>query len=122
MPGKAEVPVERYLEAYAAAAEVFGRGQVSTYLIAGLGDRPESLVEMARRLVALGVYPFLVPFVPIAGTPMADVSPPTAATMDALYREVGRIVRESGVTAAGMKAGCGKCGACSALSAYEVAA
>ena len=121
MPGKAEVPVERYLEAYAAAAEVFGRGQVSTYLIAGLGDRPESLVEMARRLVALGVYPFLVPFVPIAGTPMADVSPPTAATMDALYREVGRIVRESGVTAAGMKAGCGKCGACSALSAYEVA-
>jgi radical SAM protein (TIGR04043 family) len=120
MPGKAEVPVERYLEAYAAAVEVFGRGQVSTYLIAGLGDRPESLVEMARRLVALGVYPFLVPFVPIAGTPMADVSPPTAATMDALYREVGRIVRESGVTAAGMRAGCGKCGACSALSAYEV--
>jgi biotin synthase-related radical SAM superfamily protein len=40
--------------------------------------------------------------------------------MDALYREVGRIVRESGVTSAGMKAGCGKCGACSALSAYEV--
>jgi radical SAM protein (TIGR04043 family) len=122
MPGKAEVPVERYLEAYAAAVEVFGRGQVSTYLIAGLGDRPQSLVEMARRLVALGVYPFLVPFVPIAGTPMAGVHPPTAATMDALYREVGRIVRESGVTSAGMKAGCGKCGACSALSAYEVAA
>jgi radical SAM protein (TIGR04043 family) len=122
MPGKAEVPVERYLEAYAAAVEVFGRGQVSTYLIAGLGDRPESFVEIARRLVALGVYPFLVPFVPIKGTPMADVSPPTAAMMDALYREVGRIVRESGVTAAGMRAGCGKCGACSALSAYEVAA
>jgi radical SAM protein (TIGR04043 family) len=121
MPGKAEVPVERYLAAYAAAVEVFGRGQVSTYLIAGLGDRPESLVAMARTLVGLGVYPFLVPFVPIAGTPMADASPPSAAAMDALYREVGRIVRDSGVTSAGMKAGCGKCGACSALSAYEVA-
>jgi radical SAM protein (TIGR04043 family) len=121
MPGKAEVPVERYLDAYAAAVEVFGRGQVSTYLIAGLGDRPASLVEMARTLVELGVYPFLVPFVPIAGTPMADAPPPPAETMDALYREVGRIVRASGVTSAGMKAGCGKCGACSALSAYEVA-
>lgn len=122
MPGKAEVPVDFYLRAYAAAVEVFGRGQVSTYLIAGLGDRPESLVEMARTLVGLGVYPFLVPFVPIAGTPMADVPAPPAAMMDALYREVGRIVRESGVTSAGMKAGCGKCGACSALSAYEVEA
>ncbi|HVZ73471.1 MAG TPA: MSMEG_0568 family radical SAM protein [Polyangia bacterium] len=121
MPGKAEVPVERYLEAYAAAVEVFGRGQVSTYLIAGLGDRPESLVAMARTLVELGVYPFVVPFVPIAGTPMANVAPPSASMMDGLYREVGRLVRESGVTSAGMKAGCGKCGACSALASYEVA-
>jgi len=121
MPGKAEVPVERYLEAYAAAVAVFGRGQVSTYLIAGLGDRPESLIEMARTLAALGVYPFLVPFVPIAETPMADAPAPSAATMERLYRAVGRIVRESGVTSAGMKAGCGKCGACSALSSYEVA-
>jgi radical SAM protein (TIGR04043 family) len=121
MPGKAEVPVARYLEAYAASVEIFGRGQVSTYLIAGLGDRPESLIAMARTLVELGVYPFVVPFVPIAGTPMADTPPPSAATMDAIYREVGRIVRASGVTSAGMKAGCGKCGACSALSAYEIA-
>src|SRR4029077_13130791 len=41
MPGKARVPVDYYLRAYAAAVEVFGRGQVSTYHIAGLGDRPE---------------------------------------------------------------------------------
>jgi biotin synthase-related radical SAM superfamily protein len=67
----------------------------------------------------MGVYPFLVPFVPIAGTPMADHPPPPASMMDALYRQVGQLVRASGVTAAGMKAGCGKCGACSALSAYE---
>ncbi len=121
MPGKAEVPVARYLEAYAAAVAVFGRGQVSTYLIAGLGDRPESLVAMARTLLEIGVYPFLVPFVPIAGTPMADVPPPPAALMDALYRQVGGLIRAAGISSAGMKAGCGKCGACSALSAYEAA-
>jgi radical SAM protein (TIGR04043 family) len=121
MPGKAEVPVSIYLEAYAAAVAVFGRGQVSTYLIAGLGDRPESLVAMAETLVALGVYPFVVPFVPIAGTPMADRQPPPAEMMEALYRRIGSIVRASGVTSAGMKAGCGKCGACSALASYEAA-
>jgi radical SAM protein (TIGR04043 family) len=119
MPGKATVPVAFYLEAYAAAVAVFGRGQVSTYLIAGLGDRPESLVAMAERLLALGVYPFLVPFVPIAGTPMADRPAPPAATMDGLYRQIGALIRRTGISSEGMKAGCGKCGACSALASYE---
>ena len=38
MPGKAQVPVARYFSAFAAAVPVFGRGQVSTYILAGLGD------------------------------------------------------------------------------------
>src|SRR6266567_4427245 len=40
MPGKAQVPIEQYMEAFAAAVPVFGRGQVSTYILAGLGDEP----------------------------------------------------------------------------------
>jgi radical SAM protein (TIGR04043 family) len=119
MPGKAEVPLERYFEAFTAAVALFGRGQVSTYLIAGLGDRPESLVAMAGRLLALGVYPFLVPFVPLAGTPMATHPAPPPATMRALYEAVGALIREHGLGSRQMKAGCAKCGACSALSAYE---
>jgi radical SAM protein (TIGR04043 family) len=119
MPGKAEVPIDFYFQAFAAAVAVFGRGQVSTYLIAGLGDRPESLVSMAARLLAVGVYPFLVPFVPIAGTPMADHAPPAGGSMDALYTQVGALIRAHGLWSADMKAGCAKCGACSALASYE---
>jgi radical SAM protein (TIGR04043 family) len=119
MPGKAEVPVERYLDAFTAAVAVFGRGQVSTYLLAGLGDHPASLLAMAERLCALGVYPFLVPFTPIAGTPMAGHAPPASATMQSLYAEVARLLRVHGLSSAEMKAGCAKCGACSALSSYE---
>jgi radical SAM protein (TIGR04043 family) len=121
MPGKAEVPVDVYLKAYAAAVEIFGRGQVSTYLIAGLGDRPDALVAMAETLLAMGVYPFIVPFTPIAGTPFANRPPPPPAMMDELYRRIGRLVRASGITSRKMKAGCGKCGACSSLAAYEEA-
>ena len=40
MPGKAKVPLARYLEAFAAAVPVFGRGQVSTYILAGSATRP----------------------------------------------------------------------------------
>jgi radical SAM protein (TIGR04043 family) len=119
MPGKAEIPLERYFTAFAAAVAVFGRGQVSTYLIAGLGDRPASLVAMAARLLAMGVYPFVVPFVPLAGTPMADHPPPPAATMRSLYEEIGALVRAHGLFSRQMKAGCAKCGACSALAAHE---
>ena len=119
MPGKAELSLERYDEAFAAAVTLFGRGQVSTYLIAGLGDRPESIVAVAARLATMGVYPFLVPFVPIAGTPMADTAPPPAAMMDELYRRVAASIRRAGLSSGDGKAGCAKCGACSALSSYE---
>ena len=41
--------------------------------------------------------------------------------MDDLYRRVGRLVRAAGLTSDKMKAGCGKCGACSSLASYEAA-
>lgn len=49
MPGKARVPLSYYFEAFAAAVRVFGRNQVSTYLLAGLGDSKETLLEMCDR-------------------------------------------------------------------------
>lgn len=40
MPGKATVPLAKYFSSFEAAVKVFGRGQVSTYILAGLGDTP----------------------------------------------------------------------------------
>lgn len=119
MPGKAEVPVAFYLEAFAASVAVFGRGQVSTYLLAGLGDTAEGLVDAARTLIALGVYPFIVPFVPVTGTPLAGHPPPSAEFMWAVLPEVGRLLAEAGMTSDFVKAGCAKCAACSSLSSFE---
>jgi radical SAM protein (TIGR04043 family) len=119
MPGKATVSVERYFEAFTAAVEVFGRGQVSTYLLAGLGDSSDALVETSDRLIRVGVYPFVVPFVPIGGTPMAEHPAPDSEFMYNLYREVGRRLKEAGMSSRTMNAGCAKCGACSALSTFE---
>jgi radical SAM protein (TIGR04043 family) len=119
MPGKATVPVARYLEAFAAAVAVFGRGQVSTYILAGLGDTRETILAMAEQLLALGVYPFVVPFVPISGTPLEDHPAPAPEFMRALLEPLGAMVAAAGLRSADIKAGCGKCGACSSLSAYE---
>ncbi len=119
MPGKATVPVSRYLSAFEAAVQVFGRGQVSTYVLAGLGDSRQTILETSATLLALGVYPFVVPFVPIAGTPLEDHPAPDAAWMQSILQPLGQMVKAAGLSSADIKAGCGKCGACSSLSVYE---
>ncbi len=119
MPGKAQISVERYFDAFGSAVEVFGRGQVSTYILAGLGDSEAQILEVCRGLVDIGVYPFVVPFVPIAGTPMESHPSPTSAFMHRLLSPLSEMLSEAGIRASDIKAGCGKCGACSALSTYE---
>jgi radical SAM protein (TIGR04043 family) len=122
MPGKASVPLERYMEAFAAAVGVFGRGQVSTYILAGLGDTREAILAMCEKLVALGVYPFVVPLVPISGTPMEDAQAPAPEFMKSVLAPLGQMLSNAGMRSADIKAGCGKCGACSTLSSYEATA
>lgn len=119
MPGKASVPLEKYFSSFEAAVKVFGRGQVSTYILVGLGDTAEAILSMSHRLVDLGVYPFVVPFVPISGTPLESHPAPRAEFMASVLEPLSRIVTQGGLKASDIKAGCGKCGACSALSTYE---
>jgi radical SAM protein (TIGR04043 family) len=119
MPGKSQIPVERYFDAFAAAVRVFGRGQVSTYILAGLGDTGEAILETSEKIISLGVYPFVVPFVPISGTPLESHPPPQPAFMHDILWPLALMLRTAGLRATDIKAGCGKCGACSALSAYE---
>jgi radical SAM protein (TIGR04043 family) len=119
MPGKASVPVSRYMEAFRAAVAVFGRGQVSTYILAGLGDSADAILSMSRELIALGVYPFVVPFVPISGTPLEDHPAPTPEFMKSILAPLGAMLGAARMRSADIKAGCGKCGACSSLASYE---
>jgi radical SAM protein (TIGR04043 family) len=119
MPGKAQVSLERYFDAFAAAVPVFGRGQVSSYILAGLGDTRDAILAACAQLIALGVYPFVVPFVPISGTPLESHPPPSPQFMHEILSVVAPMLRAAGLQATTIKAGCGKCGACSALSTYE---
>jgi radical SAM protein (TIGR04043 family) len=119
MPGKAQVSIERYFDAFAAAVPVFGSGQVSSYILAGLGDPKEAILTTCEKLIALGVYPFVVPFVPISGTPMESHPPPSPTFMHDILSALASMLRAGGLSATAIKAGCGKCGACSALSTYE---
>ena len=70
-------------------------------------------------LAGRGVYPFVVPFVPISGTPLEDHAAPSPEFMKAILAPLGAMVSNANMRSADIKAGCGKCGACSSLSVYE---
>jgi radical SAM protein (TIGR04043 family) len=119
MPGKAQVPLKKYFDSFGAAVEVFGWGQVSTYILAGLGDAQEAILSMCEKLTAIGVYPFVVPFVPVSGTPMESHPAPTSEFMHGVLSPLAQMIVDAGMKSEDIKAGCGRCGACSALSAFE---
>ena len=118
-PVKASIGLKRYEEAWKGAVEVFGPNQVSSFLIAGLGEKPDSVVSGSEFLADLGVYPFVVPLRPIPGSLMEEALPPDPDVMKIIYEKVAGILVKKGLSAARSLAGCVRCGACSALPLYE---
>lgn len=119
MPGKSTVPLADYEAAWREAVRVFGRNRVSTYLLVGLGEDADELVAGARKLIAMGVYPFVVPFRPLEGTlAMADgAMAPDPLVVEGITRRVAEALAAAGMRGADQGAGCAACGACSALQA-----
>lgn len=118
-PGKAKRGVEAYFTAWEKAVEVFGEGQVSTYVILGMGEDPVVTADGCRRAVDMGVYPFVVPIRPIPGSIMEDLLPPPPEYVESMYRQVVPHLVANGFTSSNVKAGCARCNACSAMSAFE---
>lgn len=116
-PGKATVSNAGYEQAWRHAVDVFGRNRVSTYLLVGLGEDPAELVAGARELIAIGVYPFVVPYRPLVGS-LADgdgVPAPDPMLLERVTRQVAAALASAGMRGADQVAGCAACGACSAL-------
>jgi biotin synthase-related radical SAM superfamily protein len=92
---------------------------VSTYVILGMGEDPELTVEGCRRAIDLGVYPFVVPIRPVAGSLMEDVLPPEREYTEGIYRRVAAYMTERGMGPDIAKAGCARCQACSGLQSVQ---
>lgn len=118
-PHKAKLGQEGYRRCWQEAVRIFGRNQVISFLIAGLGESCRSLRRGCEQLVELGVYPHIVPLRPIPWTEMADRKPPSPAEMEWIYEKAAYIVKAAGLSWRLIAAGCGRCPACSALADFE---
>jgi radical SAM protein (TIGR04043 family) len=118
-PPKARTGIERYFEAWEYAVKRLGEGQVSTYVILGMGEDPQLTIEGCRRAIDIGVYPFIVPLRPVPGSLMASVSPPDREYAERIARQVAPYLVERGLTADKVSAGCARCQACSVVGVME---
>jgi radical SAM protein (TIGR04043 family) len=118
-PAKARTGIEGYFRAWERAVAAFGEGQVSTYVILGMGEDPDLTVEGCRRAIEMGVYPFVVPLRPTVGSLMQDMAAPPPQYCESVYRRVVPYLAARGLGARGVAAGCARCQACSAMSLLE---
>ncbi len=118
-PCKASIDLDEYYRSWEKAVQVFGKNQVSTYLLIGLGESAQSLRDGCKMAAAMGVYPFLVPFRPIPGTGLAHLKPIAAETIKEIYQETAQILDTYGLHWHDVLAGCVRCRGCSALPDYQ---
>jgi len=121
-PAKARTGIDGYFRAWERAVAAFGEGQVSTYVILGMGEDPELTVAGCRRAIDIGVYPFVVPLRPTMGSLMEHMPAPSPEYCETIYRRVVPYLTARGLGARGVAAGCARCQACSAMSLLETPA
>lgn len=81
MPGKGQIPLERYLHMLKAGTALWGRsGNVRTALIVGLNSTAD-LLEGIQLLCENGIQPMLSVFRPMKNTPLENVVPPSNSAL-----------------------------------------
>lgn len=67
---------KKQLQTLENAVQIFGKNNVSTHLIVGLGETEKDMINIIQRCVDRGVYPGLFAFTPISGTALEFSAPP----------------------------------------------
>ena len=118
-PGKSVIPIESYIENWKHAVELFGQNQVSTYLLTGFGESPDEFIDDVENIIALGVVPYITPVRAIPGKKSTMPMMNHNALLE-IYSRIAKKMKEYGMNPLKNKAGCVRCGGCSAINeAYK---
>ena len=115
MPAKGKIPLAEYMKNWEIALEIFGKNEVSTVAVAGIGEDDASLVNGMETAASLGVLTFLVPHSPAIGAAYEDITPPSADRMLALYEKATSIFYKYSLDLCACTAGCVRGGGFSAI-------
>jgi len=118
-PGKSRITYEAYEKNWKHALDVFGKNQVSSYLLTGFGESQEDFISDAEKVISLGIIPYITPVRPIPG--LEKISTITSDTMVEIYTKAVKLMKEYGVNPLKSNAGCVRCGGCSAINEAYIA-
>ena len=118
-PGKFHLSYELFENNWKHAIDIFGKNQVSSYILTGFGESFDDFIKRVEKIVSIGVIPYITPVRSIAGIknlPFTDFN-----DLLVIYRKSAELMKQFGVNPLENKAGCVRCGDCSAISeAYKM--
>lgn len=118
-PGKARIPYERFETNWSHALDIFGKNQVETFLLAGFDDFNEKYISKLEHIISMGVIPFITPVRPVPSK-KPIIPPIKQEELLNIYKTAGKLMKKYGVNPLAHKAGCVRCGGCSAIKeAYK---
>lgn len=116
MPYKGEIPREDYISAISKASRIFGKGKVTSVILAGLNSETE-IREAAYEVLNANGIPSLEIYRSIKGTPFKKFSSNfNISSIKQLSDEINDLIKEKYTTSITNKLeGCYKCKGCTLL-------
>jgi radical SAM protein (TIGR04043 family) len=107
-----------YDESWKHALTLFDRGQVSTYILHGLGEDMELTLKRIEELAILGVIPVVAPVRPAMGSQLANFIPSYVGALEETvecYKQIGKILHRWHLNPKETLGGCHQCGGCTPI-------
>lgn len=125
-PGKTDYgSFEMYMESWEYALDLFGSGNVSTFLLYGLGEDLSLTLSKLEEIISKGILPVVAPIRPAPNSQLANFTPSYIKESEKyldFVRIIGRLLVQKGLNPKETSAGCHRCGGCTPIQeAYDLA-
>ncbi|NHI92662.1 MAG: radical SAM protein [Candidatus Lokiarchaeota archaeon] len=110
--------LEDYKKSWEESVKIFGKNQVSSFILLGLGESQDLNINGSIELLKLGVIPFLVPVRPLLKTEFNKISNMDYNEIFRTHKKIIGDFKRYGIDPNKSKAGCVRCNACSAIKEF----
>jgi radical SAM protein (TIGR04043 family) len=117
-PGKSGISLDRYFSAFKKGVALFGRGKISSVLIAGI-QPVKNIIDICKRIIPMGVVPTIIPFKPLDNSLMNDEPTTNPEEVLDIAWQVNELLKNEGLFVQN-QGGCTKCGGCSLESVFQL--